>query len=381
MSKHLVLVGGGHAHMTVMLNLADFVERGHCVTLVSPSPYHYYSGMGPGLLGGTYRPQQVRFHIRKLVEERGARFVEDRVTSIDAENRRLRMASGNVLDYDIASFNTGSGVPLQAAGAQGGEGVVPVKPIVNLLQARRQLLQKLGGKPQNLLVVGGGPAGVELAGNLWRLVNLAGGQAQITLLAGSRLLRHFPDRVRQLALTSLQERGVRVLEGGRATSVAMGKAELNDGSSLAYDLAFIAAGVKPSTIFADSGLPVGEDGGLLVNDQLQSIAYPELFGGGDCISLQGKALAKVGVYAVRQNPILHANLLAALEERPLVSFKPQPRYLLILNLGNHRGILCKGRLIWEGRLPFLFKDWIDRRFMKTFQVSGELREGNANQHL
>jgi len=381
MSKHLVLVGGGHAHMTVMLNLADFISRGYSVTLVSPSPYHYYSGMGPGLLGGTYRPQQVRFHIRKMVEKRGACFVEDRVTTIDAQKRQLWMASGDVLDYDIASFNTGSGVPLQLAGAQGGEGVVPVKPIVNLLQARRQLLQNMGGKSQSLLVVGGGPAGVELAGNLWRLVNLAGGQAQITLLAGSRLLHRFPDRVRQLALTSLQERGVQVLEGGRTTSVAKGKAELNDGHILSYDLAFIAAGVKPSPIFADSGLPIGEDGGLLVNDQLQSIAHPELFGGGDCISLQGNPLAKVGVYAVRQNPILHANLLSALEQRPLIAFKPQLSYLLILNLGNHRGILYKGRWIWEGRLPFLFKDWIDRRFMKTFQVSGELREGNENQHL
>jgi NADH dehydrogenase FAD-containing subunit len=174
---------------------------------------------------------------------------------------------------------------------------------------------------------------------------------------------------------------VLVLEGGRATSVANGKADLNDGRTLSYDLAFIAAGVVPSPIFADSGLPVGEDGGLLVNDQLQSIAHSELFGGGDCISLQGHPLAKVGVYAVRQNPILHANLMAALEERPLVSFKPQPSYLLILNLGNHRGILCKGRWAWEGRLPFLFKDWIDRRFMKTFQVSRELREGNANETL
>jgi NADH dehydrogenase FAD-containing subunit len=380
MSRHLVLVGGGHAHMTVMLNLAEFISRGHSVTLVSPSPYHYYSGMGPGLLGGTYRPQQVRFHIRKLVEKRGARFVEDRVTNIDAEKRRLRMASGEVLDYDIVSFNTGSGVPLQVAGAQG-EGVVPVKPIVNLLQARRQLLQNMGGKSQNLLVVGGGPAGVELAGNLWRLVSLAGGQAQITLLAGSRLLHRFPDRVRKLALKSLRERGMQVLEGGRASSVANGQAELNDGRTLSYDMAFIAAGVEPSPIFGDSGLPVGGDGGLLVNAQLQSIAHPELFGGGDCISLQGKSLAKVGVYAVRQNPILHANLLAALEERPLISFKPQSRYLLILNLGNHRGILAKGRWAWEGRLPFLFKDWIDRRFMKTYQVSGELREGNGNQHL
>ena len=117
---------------------------------------------------------------------------------------------------------------------------------------------------------------------------------------------------------------------------------------------------------------------VLVNDRLQSPDYPELFGGGDCISLQGHPLVKVGVYAVRQNPILHHNLLAALEERELIPFQPQQRYLLILNLGNRRGILCKGRWVWEGRLPFLLKDWIDRRFMGTYQVSGELREGDGN---
>ena len=50
MGKHLVLVGGGHAHMTVMLNLREYTERGHRVTLIGPSAYHYYSGMGPGLL-------------------------------------------------------------------------------------------------------------------------------------------------------------------------------------------------------------------------------------------------------------------------------------------------------------------------------------------
>jgi len=47
MSKHLILVGGGHAHMTVMLNLREYIERGHRVTLIGPSANHYYSGMGP----------------------------------------------------------------------------------------------------------------------------------------------------------------------------------------------------------------------------------------------------------------------------------------------------------------------------------------------
>jgi len=32
------------------------------------------------------------------------------------------------------------------------------------------------------------------------------------------------------------------------------------------------------------------------------------------------------------------------------------------------------RWVWKGRLAFLLKDYIDKRFMRRFQVSGELME-------
>ena len=49
-AKHLVLAGGGHAHLQALLGLKDYTDKGHRVTLVGPSRYHYYSGMGPGML-------------------------------------------------------------------------------------------------------------------------------------------------------------------------------------------------------------------------------------------------------------------------------------------------------------------------------------------
>jgi hypothetical protein len=41
---------------------------------------------------------------------------------------------------------------------------------------------------------------------------------------------------------------------------------------------------------------------------------------------------------------------------------------------NGRGIFWKKNRAWEARLAFLFKDDIDRRFMRKFRVSGELHE-------
>jgi NADH dehydrogenase FAD-containing subunit len=374
MGKHLVLVGGGHAHLTVLLNIANFVQRGHRVTLIGPSPYHYYSGMGPGMLSGIYRPQEVRFHGKKMVEDRGGIFVEDKVIKINPDQRTLNLQSGNQIDYHVVSFNTGSDVPLKSLVSAPRENIVPVKPVFNLLQARRWIIPKLKEKEMNFIVLGGGPAGLEVTANLWRLVQDSQGKARITLIAGSRLLGGLSEKVRTLALMALNRRGITVIEGKHGKEITGEEIRFADGSSHPFDLAFVAMGVQPSSIFGDSGIPTGPDGGLLVNPYLQSVAHPEMFGGGDCISFAERPLAKVGVYAVRQNPILLQNLLAALEGKEMQTFTPQRDYMLIFNMGNGRGILRKKNFVWEGRLAFLLKDYIDRKFMQKFQVSGERDE-------
>jgi NADH dehydrogenase FAD-containing subunit len=104
------------------------------------------------------------------------------------------------------------------------------------------------------------------------------------------------------------------------------------------------------------------------------VQFPEIFGGGDCIYFQPRPLDKVGVYAVRENPILYHNLLAALEGRALRRFRPGGAYLLIFNLGDDRGIFWKQQVVFDGKVAFWLKDFIDRRFMRQFQISGELRE-------
>ncbi len=130
----------------------------------------------------------------------------------------------------------------------------------------------------------------------------------------------------------------------------------------------MAPGVKPSTIFEESGLPAGPDKGLLVNKYLQSVKYPEIFGGGDCIYFKDQPLDKVGVYAVRENPVLLHNLMAALKGNDLKTFDPGPEYLLIFNMGDGLGVFKKKWLVFAGKIAFMIKDYIDRRFMTKFQA-------------
>ncbi len=373
MGKHLVLVGAGHAHLTPLARVADYMNRGHRVTLVNPFPHTYYSGMGPGLLSGLYHPGQARFNVRKMAESRGAAFIEDSVSTIDAVNRGLFLKSGQSLSYDIASFNCGSVVSMDPLWSFDSR-VFPVKPVINLYQARSSILSEAHGENLRIVVVGGGPAGVEVSANLWRLLHDKGIPNQLALVAGERILGGCPAAARLFAGRSLRERSIAVYEGKRVLSVSPGRLSLSGNETLAFDYAFLAVGTRSSAIFRDSGLRVARDGSLPVNRFLQSIDHPELFGGGDCICLEGAELARVGVHAVRQGPILHHNLLAALDGREMSGYTPREDYMLILNMGNSKGLLFKRGWTFSGRLPFLLKDFIDNRFVRKFQISGELDE-------
>jgi NADH dehydrogenase FAD-containing subunit len=379
-AKHLVLVGGGHAHIETLLHLGEYTCRGHRVTLISPSPYHYYSGMGPGMLSGIYHQQETRFNVRKMAEDRGAGYMEDMVEIINPDQRSLSLTSGRQVCYDIVSFNTGSEIDTRSLASSGAD-VFPVKPISNLLKARKRILSWGTDSRMEIVVAGGGPAGVEIAANIWKVIRAHGVDAGITLIAAGRLMEHFPAQVRRLCIASLSRKGIRIIDENPLRAVEEGTALLGDGQRIPFTVALLATGVRPSLVFRDSGLATAEDGSLLVNAHLQSVSHSEVFGGGDCIHIRGNPLPKVGVHAVKEGKILCGNLLAALEGKSLSPYKPQRHYMLIFNMGDGRGILWRNGIVLEGRFAFALKNYIDKGFMKKYQVSGELKEGDEREEM
>ncbi len=368
MPKHLVLVGGGHAHMMTLANLHQFVAQGHSVTVIGPSEHHYYSGMGPGMLGQTYTPNDIRFRTRHVVEKQGGRFILAKVDRIDPETRTAYLSTGASVGYDVLSFNAGSYVPTPDLSEKQAN-IFTVKPIERLMQAQTQLVELMSRQPVRVGIVGGGPSAAEVAGNVWGLARSQDLiQPTIRIYAGKRFMSRFPGAVSRKVAATLVRRGIEILAPGYVKRIDSGRVTLASGETDELDFIFLAMGVKPSPIFEASGLATGPDGGLLVNRYLQSTVYPEIFGGGDCIYFQDQPLDKVGVYAVRQNPILLHNLKAQLEGTALMPFDPGGDYLLIFNLGGGVGVLRKRWLQFGGRLAFGVKDYIDRKFMRKFQA-------------
>lgn len=367
MKKKLVLVGGGHAHMMTLQNLDWFTDRGHEVTVIGQSKYHYYSGMGPGMLGRDYRPEDVRFNTCKTVESRGSKFLHGKASDIDPESRHVILESGEKVPYDVLSLNVGSHVDTGIIWGNN-ENLFTVKPIENLHQAGL-IIEKLALEQSvRVAVVGGGPSAAEISGNIASLgQKFCKNQVDVTVFAGKNFMKRFPESIQKRVVKLLERKGVKIDRSGYVDFIENNRIVLDSGRSTEAQVILLATGVKPPEIIQRAGIPTGPEGDMAVNQYLQSEKYPEIFGGGDCIYFSDQPLDKVGVYAVRENPVLCHNLQIALNGGKFRSFTPQKSYLLIFNLGGKIGVFQKGTIAFSGKAAFLIKDYIDRKFIKSFQ--------------
>lgn len=380
--KKLVFVGGGHAHLHALARIDEFALHGVEVTVIAPGPF-WYSGMGPGMLSGIYEKEDDIVDLRALVERQGGRYLEDCVTRIRPKENELLTAGGETLSYDLLSLNVGSAVPAESLikeeaqkdPADPDARVIRVKPVQNFLALRQRLqLGKLGatpGNPARILVIGGGAAGCETAANARALFHRQEREAAIFLVSSAdRLLPELPVRAGRIMEKFCARNGIDVTLGVRVANLHDGEALFEGGGvSMPFDLALLATGVRPARLIAESSLETDDTGAMQVDPHLRSVSHPNVFGGGDGIQLKDRPLARVGVYAVRQGPILFHNLLATLEKESLQVFEPQKKYLLILNLGDGTGLLSWRGLVFRSGLAFQLKDHIDRKFMRTYQLA------------
>jgi NADH dehydrogenase FAD-containing subunit len=367
MAKKLLLAGGGHAHMMLLAQIGHLTGEGHEVTVIQPSDHHYYSGMGPGMLSGFYTADDIRFRTRFVVERQGGIFIKDKVIRIDAGSRFVELESGICEEYDVLSCNTGSFVPFSAIEGKT-DRIFGAKPIERLLEAKKHIIAGCNNPELNVAIIGGGAAAAEIAGNVHELSVKNGCPGiNIKILAGSKLMKNSSPTIQRLVRKYFQKKNIEIDESGHVERVENGNVIMKNGKVHTPDFIFLATGVQPSPLFSASNLPTGPDGGLLVNEYLQCSDHPEIFGGGDCICYAPQPLKKVGVYAVRENPVLLHNVVASLQGGNQIKFDPGGGFLAIFNLGGGYGALQKGPFYWGGKTAFMIKDYIDKRFMTQFQ--------------
>lgn len=239
-----------------------------------------------------------------------------RATAIDRAAKTvtvedLKSGATSVLPYDKLVLAMGSSpnrFPIPGIDLAG------ISPATNLDEAEAIRNLAATGKINHAVVMGGGFIGLEMAvalGDMWGI------PTAVVELTPQILPNFLSGTLARMAAKDLEENGIAVhtsekvlrFEGrdGRVTKVVTDKRELP------ADLVVLASGVRPNTELArDCGLALTDRGLIIVDDHMRA-SDPDIYAGGDCVTVLNQVTGKPGWYplgsmANRQGRVIGTNV-------------------------------------------------------------------------
>ncbi|WP_405816614.1 nitrite reductase large subunit NirB [Streptomyces sp. NBC_01390] len=278
----IVLVGHGMVGQRFLEALA---ERGltaaHRVVVLCEEPRPAYDRVALTSYFSGKTPEDLSMTDMAFIEKEGIELhIGDPAETIDREAKRVTARSGLVVDYDVLVLATGSYPFVPPVPNKDAQGCFVYRTIEDLLAIEEYASTRTTGA-----VVGGGLLGLEAAGALKGL----GLTSHIVEFAPRLMPVQVDDGGGAALLRTIEDMGLSVHTGVGTQEIVVGEdgavtgMKLSDGSELATDLVVFSAGVRPRDQLArESGLTVGERGGIAVDEQCRTVNDPHVFAIGEC---------------------------------------------------------------------------------------------------
>jgi len=362
--SRILVVGGGYIGMYTARHLERRL-RGHGdeLVLVSPDNHMTYQPFLPEVASGLIDPRAVVVPLRRVLHR--TRLVLGEVDRIDAGARvaHVRLADGRSHEepFDVAVIGAGSWsrtLPIPGLA----DHAVGFKTLPEAIWLRNRVLTQLDvadGADDDaerraalgFVFVGAGFAGIEALGELEDFARaalrtyrrpMASETRWVMVEATDRILPELDARLAAYAGDRLRERGIEIRTQTRLTSIEDGAVRLSDGTTVAADTVVWTAGVRPSPLPADSGLPVDDHGRLRVDRTLQVVGMEGIWGAGDVAAVPdpdapGGSSPPTAQHALRQAKLIAVNVAATLEGRAPAPFRYRNKGMLC-SLGHYQGV-------------------------------------------
>ncbi|MFI6932928.1 nitrite reductase large subunit NirB [Streptomyces sp. NPDC050287] len=279
----IVLVGHGMVGQRFLEALA---ERGltatHRVVVLCEEPRPAYDRVQLTSYFSGKTPENLSMTDMEFIKDHGIElYVGDPAETIDREAKKVTARSGLVVDYDTLVLATGSYPFVPPVPNKDAEGCFVYRTIEDLLAIE----EYAKSKATTGAVVGGGLLGLEAAGALKGL----GLAAHIVEFAPRLMPVQVDEGGGAALLRTISDMGLSVHTGVGTQEIVVGEdgavtgMKLSDGSELATDMVVFSAGVRPRDQLArESGLTVGERGGIAVDEQCRTVSDPDVFAIGEC---------------------------------------------------------------------------------------------------
>ena len=279
--QKVLVVGNGMVGHHFVEKLAGSEGR-FDITVLGAEPRPAYDRVHLSEIFSGKKPEDLALTTRAHYEQLGvkAHFGEEAV-AIDRDNRTVTCKSGRIFDYDRLVLATGSYpfVP-PIAGAEH-EYCLVYRTIDDL-----GLIRGAAESSTRAVVVGGGLLGLECANALKNLglethvVEFAPGLMNVQLDArGSQFLQ---DMIVDMGVHVHTSKATQKIVDGSDKRLQMVFA---DGSVLDTDLIVFSAGIRPQdSLGRQSGLKLGERGGILIDDRCRT-SDDDIYAIGECAVL------------------------------------------------------------------------------------------------
>ncbi|UCC84921.1 MAG: NAD(P)/FAD-dependent oxidoreductase [Gemmatimonadota bacterium] len=374
MGPRIVIAGGGFGGLYAALYLAGSPDRapGTTITLVDRKNFFTFTPLLAEVASGSLGREHVTQPYRVFTAKHDFDFLQASVASIDLESKTLHTDVGPV-PYDYLVL--GLGGEARYFGLEAIErSAMPYQTLRHALALRNRvigLVERLQHTADtssqqammSFVVAGGGPAGTEVASELHHLLcEIAPRYYKIDVAprivlveAADEILAQFDSELAEAGRRVLERRGIEVCVGVRVTGYDGGEVCLSDGQRVRADTLIWTAGVGPSRVIRESGLPRANGGGVEVDEHLRVRGHPEVYAVGDCNHIvnhrTGQPYPNVAPIAINQGVQAAANIENALVGRPLECY--QAHYAgKIVSLGAGEaladvlGLRLTGRPAW-----------------------------------
>ena len=360
-TNDLVLIGGGHSHLSVLMKLSKRPINGNRITLITNEIDTPYSGMIPGYIEGIYSWRDSHIDLYRLCLKLNVRFIHAEVERVSAYEKEIYFKDRPKIKFDVLSINTGiQSNNREIKGAA--KYCLPVKPISKLTN---NFLNKITNF-KSIAFIGGGAGSVELALAIKKRFLNINQDIKITIITGKRgLLSTFPQKTKLTSLKTLEKFKIDIIEYKRVLEVKPKQIILSDKSILKIDKAILSTNSMTPKWLAKSDILLTKDNYILVNKSFQT-NYKYVFASGDVIDFNNQNLKKAGVFAVRSGKPLAINIRKFILGKKLVEYKFNKNYLALIGTSKRSAIATKYNLTFNSRFFFYLKKYIDQNFIKKF---------------
>src|SRR5512141_1232595 len=273
----VVIAGAGHAGFQLAASLRQhgFGER---ICLINDEAHLPYQRppLSKAYLKGEGRPDSLMFRPDKFYRDQNIELIGDRAAFIDRAARKVKLASGEALDYGHLALATGArNRLLDIPNAN-----LPDVRYLRILDESEALRQRIASA-RHVVVIGAGFIGLEFAAT----ARIKGLEVDVLELGARVMARAVTAEISDYFQQRHTAAGIRIHLGVQATSIETdGKnvtgVSLSDGRHIPADLVVVGVGVLPNVELAqEASLPVAS--GIIVNDHLLT-SDPNISAIGDC---------------------------------------------------------------------------------------------------